>query len=131
MSQRIYHQGAVQVTAQVDYMVTFAPQGTAAPVLGEGDAGGTYIVLTRTGVGTYTVKTKDPFIAAVGYTGWVNLGTPAGQFAICFGTPVHNADNTFTFPFTIFNGAAAQDVAAAAGNVVTLALTMRNSSVKP
>jgi hypothetical protein len=131
MSSRIFRPGYSPGSKNIDMPLAFAPQGAGAPVQGEGDPKGSYLVVARTGVGTYTVTSKDIFAGFIYFSGGVSLGTPAGQWSVCGGTPVHNANGTWTIPFTLFNVATATDIAAAAGNTVFLWLTFRDSSLLP
>jgi hypothetical protein len=129
MGQRTLFDSLTNAHRAVDYEITFLPQGTSAPVLGEGDLKGTYVTLARTGVGTYTLLIKDPYVGLGACSGSVALGTPAGSWSVCFGTATKSAANLYTLPFTIFNGASAADIAAGAGNIVSLYVRLRNSTV--
>jgi hypothetical protein len=109
----------------------FFPQGTNPPVMGEGDAGSKYYTLTRTGVGVYTIRTKDPFLACVGFGASIQLNAPASTSVITWGAQVKNADNTWTLTFTIFTSGAAADIAANANNIISIDAQWRNSTVLP
>jgi|SRR5580658_2077578 hypothetical protein len=111
------------------YVVWPGTTTTAAPT--DGDARGNFLTLTRTGAGTYTAKTVDGYSRCITATGWVGLGTPAGQWNVCVGTAVKNADNTWTIPFTVFNGASAADIPVGAGNFGTFWALMSRDPLVP
>lgn len=131
MGQRMLHDSLTQGQRHVDYELSFLPQGASAPILGEGDPKGTYVTLTRTGVGVFSLVTKDPYLAIVATSGSVSLATPAGQWSVCFGVYTKNANNTWTLPLTLFNVGTATDIAANASNIVSLYIRFRNGTVLP
>jgi hypothetical protein len=132
---RTFFHNAVQMA------VTFAPQGTSAPLMVYGDPGSNYFTLARTGVGTYTLTTVNAFpnlpakngvVPTPILEGSVALATPAGQWNICEGLPTRNASTgIWTIPFTIFNAATASDIAAATGNIVTLWVVLPMDLLNP
>jgi hypothetical protein len=109
----------------------FLPQGTSAPILGEGDPKGTYISLTRTGVGTYQIVTKDPYVAFVGASLDFIQNAPAGNWNAIFGAPSQGATKVWTIPFTLFLVATATDIAANANNRCYVTLEFRDSNLLP
>ncbi len=114
----------------VQHDMTFAPQGTAAPIMVFGDPTSSYFTLARTGVGTYTLTTVNAYPALPAKNGIVplpilegsiSLAVPAGQWNVCAGLATQNVStHIWTMPFTLFNAATASDIAAAAGNLVNL-----------
>lgn len=154
MSQRPYHKAWTQGVQHVDYPFTLNAVGSTGglaptgPTLGEGDPGnpltapntvGSYVKVVRgtsgmagmTGVtGTYVVTTLDPFVAHVySSLSFKILNQSSGSWTCAFGKPVHNADNTFSIPFTIFNSGTATDLPGGDGMYVWL--KFRNSTVQP
>ena len=130
MSSRLYHTSYAQNTVLVDYTMAFLPQGTGAPVLGEGDPNGTYLAVARTGVGLYTVTTKDPFPGVVAGSAAFSLATPNATTTYSMNW-AKNTNNTWTFTIQIYSAGAAADIAANAQNQVILYLSFRNSTVNP
>jgi hypothetical protein len=120
-----------QVRYPVDLSFIIIPNGAGTPTLGEGDPNATYIVgLTRTGTGVYTFTTRDPFVALNNSDASVTLAAPAGQWNAMLGA-VKNANGAFTFTVSIFNGAAAADIAANAASYISVWLRFRNSNLVP
>lgn len=118
MSQGVQHVG---------HALTILGAGAAVPTLSEGDPNGSYFTIARTGVGTYTLTTKDPFIALVA----AKVQAIGLTYASVGATPVKNANNTYTI--TIWNFATPGGVAADVVAAVPLYIyaTFRNSSSLP
>jgi hypothetical protein len=114
----------------IEIPFTLNPQGASAPTLGEGDPNGAFITtLTHSATGVLKFTTVDPYPGLVYASADVHLATPAGQWNADIGG-AQNANNTWTFTVSIFNGASAADIAAAAG-VLFIWLRFRNSNLKP
>lgn len=125
----------------VQHDMTFAPQGTAAPLMVFGDPGSNYFTLARVGTGAYTLTTVNAYPALPAQhgvvplpilEGSVSLAAPAGQWNVCAGLATQNASTKiWTMPFTIFNAAAAADIAAATGNLVNLYVVLPMDLLNP
>lgn len=131
---RTYSKNVVEQTIQ------FAPQGAGAPLMVWGDPTSYYFTLTRTGTGAYTLKTnqayptmpaKNGVVPIPALCGSVSLAVPAGQWSVCPGVPTHNADGTWSMPFTLFLVNTATDIAAATGNVVNLYVDLPMDLLNP
>lgn len=109
------------------FPLVFQPAGTGAPTLGEGDPNSQYFTPARTGVGTYTLKTKNPWPNQPVITGQVLQGTPAFNTDAIVSAIAKNADNTWTISFTVFVGGVAADFANAAAGYVMFHVSLRNS----
>lgn len=138
MSQRQYERGpsgaATQCHGAVDYTVSFAPQGTGAPLFVEGDTAGkstgSYGTVARTGVGVFTFKTSDPFAGLNQFGGEVVNNTP-GNWNLQWGPITQNADKTWTVTLTALLAGTATEIAANANSKICIWLRFRNSSVLP
>lgn len=109
------------------FMLLFQPAGTGTPTLGEGDPNGQYFTPARTGVGTYTLTTKNPWPNTPIITGQVLQGTPAFNTDAIVSAITKNANNTWTISFTVFVGGVAADFANAAAGYVMFHIMFRNS----
>lgn len=134
MADRQFHntpntQGARHVWMPIKVL----PNGTGVPTIGEGDPNQSYLSITRTGTGAFTLKTKDPYVALVNIFIGVRAVTQA-PWSASGALAVKNADNTISIPFTIYNAGVAADlnagVAAGAG-VIDITVVLRNSNVVP
>jgi hypothetical protein len=125
---------ATQCHGAVDLTFRFAPQGTGAPLFVEGDSvgksAGSYATIARTGVGAFTIKTADPYLALNQLGGEVMPATP-GNWNIQWGAQTQNSDKTWTIAFTLLLAGTATDLAANAASSVCLWLRFRNSTVLP
>jgi hypothetical protein len=125
----------------VEQTVQFAPQGTSAPLIVWGDAAaGFYFTITRTGVGTYTLKTNQAYpslparngiVPIPALCGSISLATPVGQWSLVPSNPTHNADGTWTMPFTLLLVNTATDIAAATGNIINLYIDLPMDLLNP
>ncbi len=106
------------------------PNGTGTPTIGEGDPNQSYVTISRTGAGAFTIKTNDPYVALVSWQATVSAASQA-NWTVSRGTATQNADFTWSIPFTIYDAGTATDLAAASGNSVDLLLIMRNTNVVP
>lgn len=119
----------------VDLPFTILPQGTSAPLLGEGDPNGTYFTITRTSAGVFSIVTPA-FVAIVGFHLTFMLNSPSGTWTYELGAPtqstaVGTGANTWTIPLTIFSSGTATDIAANANNRLMCVLKIRNSNLTP
>ena len=129
---RLLNQGGVltQGRHHVYMPVDILHQGTGTPLLGEGDPAGSYYVLARTGVGTYTLTTKDPFKALllVDISFLLATAVPGWSSAV---VPLQNANNTWTLTLTTYLSGTATDLAASPFNVVCCDIRFRASGSTP
>ena len=130
MASRIFQRPWTIGQNWVNLVLKIVWNGTGTPTLGiEGDPKGAYVSIARTGVGTGTITTKDPYPGIVTKQVSVTRGTPAGTVTIEFGSSTHNSDGTWTIPFTTFIAGSAADLTS--GDVLDFFLIFRNSSVQP
>ena len=127
MSNRSYHKQITQGVQHVGHMLTLLGAGAAVPTLSEGDTNGSFFTIARTGVGTYTLTTKDPFPALVGVVVQA-VGVPLASIG---STPVKNANNTYTITITVnaTSGGVAADLTA--NTPLYVYMVFRNSSSLP
>lgn len=110
---------------------SWATNGTSNPVATT--VKGTGYTVARTGVGTYQIQTTEPFTDVIAWDANINLGTPS-DYTIVGTQPVQVTVGTskrWQYNLTIFSGAAAADLAAAAGNAVSFFLVFQHSGSKP
>lgn len=122
------------------FSVTSLTGAAAAPTFIEGDgfsganvvqntSTGTYITVSRTGVGVYVFTTNDPFPGFVSCGFQLAASAPAGQLTITAAPAVQAANNTWSLTISCFNGAAARELAA--GDYIYCDLTFRNGTNTP
>lgn len=137
MGSRFWRQQSfTQCNYAIDIPVQLIPQSASAPTLGEGDPNGAYLInLAHTGTGVLQFTTKDPFPGLTYASADVTLAVAAGQWnAVIAGVQNAVAGATFvqyswTFTVSVFNGAAAADLANT--NSIYIWLRFRNSALKP
>ena len=130
MADRSFHSAQTQGVRHVDIPFVIVPNGSGTPTVGEGDTKQSYVTVARTGTGTFTITTKNPYTAIVYKDCQVSLATPSPLTLVCFGLPTVAA-GIWTIPFTIFTSGSAADIAAVAGNQLEIWLRFRNTSVTP
>jgi len=123
-----------QLNAGVFLDVIFVGAGAAVPTNGEGDPNAIWLTITRQGVGKYTIKTVDPWLAVTAFGGDIAAATIANHWIVNMGLPTQNADNTWSIPVQTFS--AASGAAPAAADVVlndqlSLQFLFRNSLLTP
>lgn len=109
----------------VDYCfsLTSLTGAASAPTFIEGDgfsgsgvvqnvSVGTYITVTRTGVGVYVIRSNDPFPGFVSCGYQIAAATAAGQLTINASPATQNADNTWSQTLSCFSAAVARELAA-------------------
>lgn len=128
MADHQFHAPRTQGVSHIFAALKVLPNGTGTPTLGEGDPNAYYFSIARTGVGAFTLKTKDPYVALVSFQATVAAATQA-NWTVSRGSATKNADNTISIPFTIYDAGTATDLAALAGNNIDLLVTLRNSGV--
>jgi hypothetical protein len=105
-----------------NFSLTSLAGAAAAPTFIEGDGFtnlnvpanvsiGTYMTVTRTGVGVYVIKTLDPFTGFIACGFQIAATTPAGQLTVNVTPATQNADNSWSVTLSCFNGAAARELA--------------------
>lgn len=146
MADRSFHKPETQVTRSVAYEVSFSPASTTTNNFVEGEipaataaasVSGSYVKLDKVGgagTGHYRLTTKDKFLGCIGATASLQTtATPDGTMKLAVKKPAQNADGTWSvdlYAFALAGGAyAAADLAT--GDLVTVTMKMRNSSVKP
>lgn len=136
MADRSFHTPQTQGVRHVEYNCTIKIVG-GAPVFVEGDyagqAIGSYLKLTDTGIGEITVTTKDPFLASVACNVTVNKSTPSLNALCNTGLPAQNSDHTWSVLILTGTNAAGTFSAAdlASGDTVSLHWVLRNSQTLP
>lgn len=111
---------------------TILPQGTGAPLLGEGDPNGTYFTVTRTSAGLFSIATFIEFPAIVGLRADFMFNAPSGTWTAAWGAPTQSTTtNKWTIPLTVANSGTATDIAAHANNRIMCAIRIRNSALTP
>lgn len=94
MSDRIWSQDTkTQGKRWIRMPVTLLPQGAGTPLIGEGDAAGSYFTFTRLAAGSYLLTQKDRFVAPV----FRSLSVRSGYTAV-FGAIFQNANGTWSVP---------------------------------
>jgi hypothetical protein len=132
MSERKLHSADTQGVKHTDYCFDMISAGAAAPTLGEGDAAGSYVTPGRTGVGVYTITSKDPFVAVVATGFQMELTTPAGNWNIIEGpVPTQNTNGSWTVTINTFVGTVATELPAAGLAHIRCWIRYRNSLTKP
>lgn len=134
MADRDFHDPKTQGIRHVYMSLMLLGQGTnKAPILGEGDAKATFFTQPvhtgASGSGTFTLTTKDPYVAVVSFDILYVQGTAAASSTCFWGVPVQNSNNTWTFTASLFPSGSAGDLAST--DQLACQFVFRNSSVVP
>jgi hypothetical protein len=129
MSNRLYNLSNTQGIAHVQHGLTIIGQGTSTPTLSEGDPKGVYFSVGRSGVGTYSLTTLDPFLAVVCVQLEIASATATNSWTVTCGLPSQNANGTWSVGFCTFLAGVKTDVAA--NDFIFALVVMRNSIEQP
>lgn len=133
MSARSYTENVyTENRRRVDYCFRLAGQGAAAPTFLEGDtvgaSVGSYMTVTRTGVGVYVITTTDPFPGVYSYGFQSGVAATGTQLTMNVTPPTQNANNTWSFTFSVFAAGVAHELAV--NDEIGCWLAMRNCDHK-
>lgn len=130
-SRQFYQQQFTQVNSAVRLPFTIIPNGTDPPVMGEGDPNETFLTPVRLDVGSYTLKTVDPYYAVITLFFMMQQGTPTGG-NIEVESVTQNDDGTLTIAFTAFDETGAPvELDTADGDAIYGELVLRNTAESP
>lgn len=143
MSARNYSNDCLYNTrrhVEYGFSLTSVAGAAAAPTFVEGDgfngqgvssqtSSGTYMTVTRTGVGVYVIRTTDPFPGFISCGFQMAATTAAGQLTINVSPAVQNADNSWSVTLSCFSVAAARELAT--GDFIYGWLAFRNGTNVP
>lgn len=125
------------------FSITSLAGGAVVPTFLEGDgfnstdvsaatATGTYLKLTYTGVGVYTVTTLDPFPGEPIITATLCMATPAFA-SVVVGVPTqgtyNGVANAWRWTLNVFNGSGALELVA--GDIINVVMAIRNGLNTP